>query len=74
MDDPLAPHVAEVKRIVANPTRFPKDMSKLLDHLYIGTYSDAVEVETLKRHGITHIVNCVEVTANCKHPYQTGMS
>ena len=73
-DENLAPYVNEVKRVVANPHRFPKDMSKVLDHLYIGTYTDAVEVEILKKHGITHIINCVEDTSGYRHQYKTGPS
>jgi len=71
-EDPYELYLDKVFRIVENPLRFPKDMSKVLDHLYIGTYGDAVEVDQLKRAGITHIINCVEDTRQYKHAYKTG--
>jgi len=38
----------------------PKKMSKVLPHLYLGSYHDATDVSELKEQGITHVLNTVE--------------
>ena len=42
------------------PEKPPKEMTQLLDHLYLGTFKDATDLTKLKQHGITHVINTVE--------------
>lgn len=54
-------YVDKIMKTVSNPKVFvPKGMSKVLDHLYLGTYDDAVKIDQLKEAGITHVINTVE--------------
>jgi len=38
----------------------PNGMSRILDHLYLGNYQDASDIDKLRSEGITHIINTVE--------------
>ena len=43
----------------------PKGATKVLPHLYLGNYEDAVDVPTLIAYNITHVVNTVEERHSC---------
>lgn len=46
--------------------------TKLLDHLYIGNYKDAADVQRLKEVGITHVVNCAPLKHHMTCPYDAN--
>jgi len=60
LDKSQMQYVDLISYIVCEPIRVPSEMSKVLDHLYLGSYDDAVEKSKLKKEEITHIVNTVE--------------
>lgn len=54
--------------------RFPYSIhregpTKLLDFLYLGNYTDAIDLDTLKALGITHILNCAGSKRSTESPY-----
>ena len=62
-------YVYQLARIVCEPKsqNIPTQMSRILDHLYLGSYEDAINVEALRAAGITHIVNTVATNyENCR--------
>ena len=74
-------YVYQIARIVSEPntnrnmfsTFLKRNMSQILDHLYLGSFDDAVDIKKLKNAGITHIVNTVETTNECRTgPYFYG--
>ena len=46
-------------------------MSKILDHLYLGSYKDALDIEALKMTGVTHILNTVDEPDPARRVYST---
>ncbi len=53
---------------------YPSSPTKLLDHLYIGNYNDAGNVDYLRRLGITHVLNCAGIrTLHSPYPPETGI-
>ena len=50
----------------------PEKISKILDHLYLGSQKGAEDIEQLKQLGITHVVNSVDghhYATTCKKFY-----
>ena len=60
LTSPLLYFTNKINEIVSADMFIPWGMSKVLDHLYLGTFDDAINKEMLKRKGITHIVNTIE--------------
>ncbi len=58
-----------------NVKEYPSSPTKLVDHLYIGGYSDAENVAYLRRLGITHILNCAafRTLGGSPYPPETGI-
>ena len=52
-------YVMAIDRIVGL-RKLPSNISKVLEHLYLGSEDDALDISSLKRLGITHIVNTVD--------------
>ena len=48
--------------------KYPKSMTKLTDHLYLGSIHDAQDLGILKENGITHIIDTVKSTKIPKSP------
>lgn len=46
--------------IVQDARCYPQIMTKLLDHLYLGSLQNALNVDALKNEGITHVINTVD--------------
>jgi len=50
---------------VARPEFTGEPPSKILDHIYLGSYSSAKDKKLLQSLGITHIINCAKECENC---------
>ena len=61
IDETEAEFVRAIARLVI-PTRGVFGVAKLLDHLYLGSRSDAMNIKKLERLGITHILNAIDGT------------
>ncbi|XP_066916315.1 dual specificity protein phosphatase 22-like [Clytia hemisphaerica] len=60
-------YVKTIAYYVQDLKHLPRGMTKVLDHLYLGDWEDATNVEKLKETGITHIINTVdELYENCR--------
>ncbi len=58
-----------------NLNEYPSSPTNLVDHLYIGNYNDAGNVDYLRRLGITHVLNCAAVrTLSPPYPPETGIA
>ena len=51
------------------PEDYPRCMTKLSPHLYIGNYHDAASFAYLRRIGITHVLNCAAYSKRSSSPY-----
>lgn len=52
-------------------TEVPSCPTQLLDHLFIGSYRDADDVDQLKTLGITHVLNCAAFRKTEESPYHS---
>ena len=59
MDARFLPYVAKLGKILEVNPAWPK-LTKVLNHLYIGSENDATNIRKLHDKGITHVVNCAE--------------
>eukprot|EP00111_Clytia_hemisphaerica_P024714 TCONS_00072832-protein len=53
-------YVKTIAYYVQDLKHLPRGMTKVLDHLYLGNWQDATDVEKLREVGITHIINTVD--------------
>lgn len=49
-----------IYHICSGSKRNPKNMTEICDHLYLGSFDDAENIEKLKEESITYVVNTVE--------------
>lgn len=56
-----APYIVSLKTYLPFTFRFPHSASKVLDHLYLGAEEDATSLSTIRRLGITHVINCAAI-------------
>lgn len=49
------------------------DISQINEHLFIGNYKIAKDVERLEEHGITCVVNCADALEHIVHSYDDSM-
>ncbi len=54
------------------PGSYPKVMTRLASHVYIGNYKDAENIPALRRSGITHVLNCAAFRVQSHSPYPPG--
>lgn len=53
-------YVNTIHHIVSDVICVPKEMSKILDHLYLGSFEDALNKTKLSKKGIKYILNVVD--------------
>ena len=49
-----------IYQICSDVFRVPRGMTKICEHLYLGNFEDALNVEKLNKVGMTYIINTVE--------------
>ena len=49
-----------IYHICSGSKHYPKNMTEACDHLYLGSFDDAENVEKLKEEGITYVLNTVK--------------
>ena len=58
-------YVNAIVSLVKDRYKFVGRLTKIFNHLYLGSQGDALDKKTLKRLGITHILNTVDGTTGC---------
>ena len=57
LDKQQMKYVSTIAYIVQDLQHFPRGMTKVLDHLYLGNWQDATDVEKLREEGENSLMN-----------------